>query len=261
LHQTRNGDILCGDALEFMAALRDATADVIFLDPPFNLGKSYGASARGLDRMPEQTYVEFMTRVLAEAERVLKPGGSLFLYHVPRLAIRFANLLEQHLIFRHWIAISMKNGFVRGNHLYPAHYALLHYSKGKPNVANRPKIEPSTCPHCDEYIRDYGGYVKHIEDGVNLTDIWDDLSPVRHLKYKRRTANELPLAIPRRAVAISGVRRGVLVDPFAGTGTALVAARLGGMRFIACDRESENVELMINRLAALSHRPKLNSRL
>ncbi len=55
------------------------------------------------------------------------------------------SLLEQHLDFRHWIAISMKNGFVRGDHLYPAHYALLYYTKGKPESFNRPKVPKPIC--------------------------------------------------------------------------------------------------------------------
>jgi site-specific DNA-methyltransferase (adenine-specific) len=261
VQQYRSGDLVCGDALEFLAALRESCADIVFLDPPFNLGKAYGSSEGRADRMIETQYVDFITAVLSQSVRILRPGGSLFLYHVPRFAIRFAQVLGESLIFRHWIAVSMKNGFVRGAGLYPAHYALLHYSSGKPNVAKRPKIPPATCPHCGEYIRDYGGYKKHVEHGVNLSDVWDDLSPVRHTRYKRRAANELPLAIPKRAVAMTGLRKGVLVDPFAGTGTALVAARLAGMRYVGCDREPDNVALITDRINSLLRKSPRHVRL
>jgi site-specific DNA-methyltransferase (adenine-specific) len=170
------------------------------------------------------------------------------LYHIPKWAIRFAGQLDSALSFRHWIAVSMKNGFVRGKGLYPAHYALLYFTKGTPTIANRPKISPATCPHCDEYIKDYGGYASHIEKGVNLSDVWDDLSPVRHSKYKNRRANELPLQLTRRIVDISGQRGGVLLDPFAGTGTSAMAARLRKMKFIAIDREPSNCELIAERV-------------
>jgi site-specific DNA-methyltransferase (adenine-specific) len=250
------GDIVCSDALECLASLRDEVAGIVFLDPPFNLGKSYGsAGARG-DRLSEDKYEAFLTKVIEHSVRILKPGGSIYLYHIPRWGVRLSPILGSALTFRHWIAVSMKNGFVRRSGLYPAHYALLHYTKGTAAVINRPKIAPATCPHCDEYIRDYGGYAKHVENGVNLSDVWDDLSPVRHKKYKHRNANELPLAIPRRVVDISGRRGELLVDPFAGTGTSVIAARLKKMKFIAADRETENCTLISDRLRAISARKK-----
>jgi site-specific DNA-methyltransferase (adenine-specific) len=248
----RSGEIVCADALDFLHALQNECADVVFLDPPFNLGKVYGLSGEKGDRLADDVYMEYMCRVVTESSRILKPGGSLYLYHVPRWALRLAPALEITLQFRHWIAIAMKNGFARGRGLYPAHYALLHYSKGAPAVANRPKIPPPTCPHCSEYIRDYGGYKEHVINGINLSDVWDDLSPVRHRKYKVRAANELPLAIPRRALEISGRRGGVLVDPFAGSGTSVIAARLRSMKFVANDREPDNCQVMIARLSAVT---------
>lgn len=249
--------MVCGDALACLRAIADDTADVVFLDPPFNLGKTYGEEGPKGDRLDERAYQQAIGDVISECARVLRPGGAVFLYHIPRWAIRFSQVLEEILSFQHWIAISMKNSFVRGRGLYPAHYALLHYSKGEAAVLNRPKIPPATCPHCDEYIRDYGGYRSHVENGVNLSDVWDDLSPVRHSKYKHRDANELPLGLLRRVVEISGRRNGILVDPFAGTGTAVIAARLARMKFIAGDREKEHCETILARLEALAARKRV----
>jgi site-specific DNA-methyltransferase (adenine-specific) len=228
--------------------LKTESVDIVFLDPPFNLGKRYGTLTAAHDRQTEESYATYHRGILEETARVLAVGGSLFIYHIPLRAMQFATFVGNDLTFRHWIAISMKNGFVRGDRLYPAHYALLHYSKGAPKRFRRPKIAPLTCRSCGEYVRDYGGYRRFIENGVNLSDVWDDVSPVRHTKYKNRTANELPMIIPSRALAMVGVQGGVFVDPFAGTGTTLVAARLAKMYFIGCDREPDNVEIMRSRL-------------
>ena len=252
--ESRTGDILCADALKGLSWLADASVDLVFLDPPFNLGKSYGSQGKPADRIAERDYFEYMLQVLDQSVRILKPGGALYMYHIPKWAIRFAPHLSATLTFRHWIAISMKNGFVRGNGLYPAHYALLYFTKGTPTVARRPKILPATCPHCDEYVKDYGGHSEHIENGVNLSDVWDDLSPVRHAKYKNRAANELPLKLASRVLDISGVKGGFLVDPFAGTGTTVMAARASGMKFVAIDRESENCRVIISRLQSVTSR-------
>lgn len=247
-HQFPRGDIVCADALSLLHDLKDGCADIVFLDPPFNLGKSYARNGNHRDRLPEHDYLRYMEQVLLRCCDVLRPGAALYLYHVPRLAMILGNVLANHLNFRHWIAIAMKNGFVRGENLYPAHYGLLYFTKGEPAVFHRPKLAVTRCRKCNEAIKDYGGYKKFMADGVNLSDHWDDVSPVRHKKYKNRCANELPMTIPERAVQISGERNGILVDPFVGTGTSVVAALAGGMRFVACDREREACRAMCKRL-------------
>jgi len=238
----------------FLRSLRNNIADVVFIDPPFNLGKTYGRRSPKKDRLSDTDYLAYMTQVLTRSCEILRPGGSLFLYHIPKWALLFSRSLDLHLRFRHWIAISMKNGFPAPGRLYPAHYALLHYTKGTPASFVRPKIPPATCPHCKQEIRDYGGYRKFMTDGVNLSDVWDDLSPVRHKKYKTRSANELPIEIPRRAMQMSGRQRGVLVDPFGGSGSTLLAASEYGMRYIGCDIEASFARLMASRLRVAKRR-------
>ena len=231
-----------------LPSLRDECADIIFLDPPFNLGKRYGKNGSHGDRRKESDYMCYMEKIISHSARVLKKGGSLYLYHIPKWAIRFGPYIEKHLDFQHWIAISMKNGFVRGDHLYPAHYALLYYSKGKPISFNRPKVPKPICARCKRDLRDYGGYKKYVENGINLSDVWDDVSPVRHKRAKTRTANELPLVIPQRVISISGTKNGLIVDPFAGSGTTIIAAQEAGMKFVVSDCEEEYCELMYARV-------------
>jgi len=245
---SRYGVVVCGDAVDFLGSLKEEVADIVFLDPPFNLGKQYGSKKGVSDQLKEEEYFSFITKALDRSCDVLKPGGSLFLYHIPKWGMRFSNYLDGKLSFQHWIAVSMKNGFVRGPRLYPAHYALLHFSKGKPAVLHRPKTPIQTCRHCEKDIKDYGGYRKYLTKGINLSDVWDDISPVRHKHTKHRKPNELPAVILQRILMMAGKERGVLVDPFSGAGTAAVAAREFGMMFAACDREKEYCELLIDRL-------------
>jgi site-specific DNA-methyltransferase (adenine-specific) len=143
----------------------------------------------------------------------------------------------------------MKNGFARGRSLYPAHYALLYFTKGEPQSFRRPKIPASVCPHCGEQTKDYGGYKRFLNGGVNLSDVWDDLSPLRHRKYKNWPSNELNPEILRRILAIAGRRGGLFVDPFAGSGTSLVLAMRAGMAFVAGDRDSRQFALIRDRIS------------
>ena len=243
------GTLYSGDALEFLQSLTPESADLVFLDPPFNLGKSYSPEQPGLDSRPPQEYSEWLSTITEAAVRALAPGGALFLYHLPKWALRIGAELEAELVLRHWIAIAMKNGFARGKRLYPAHYALLYFTKGNPAHFKRPRLRPRRCRHCDELVKDYGGYTKIIEQkGVNLSDVWNDVSPIRHRAHKYRDANELPAVITDRVVRISGSSGGMFVDPFAGAGTAIVSAVRGEMRFRACDLLPENCQVVVDRI-------------
>lgn len=242
------GRVFLAEAGTLLQALPDASADVVFLDPPFNLGKSYDEN-RELDRRPADEYLAWMKTILDEAVRILKSGGTLFVYHVPSSALRLAAYLDTRLDFRHWVAVAMKNGFARGDRLYPAHYALLYFTKGTPTFFQRPRLAPETCRHCEGYIRDYGGYLSIIEEnGVNLSDVWTDLSPVRHRSTKTRVANELPRKMTDRIIEMSCRRGMTFVDPFAGSGSTLVSAAAAGVNFVGGDIVSSNCELIIERV-------------
>jgi site-specific DNA-methyltransferase (adenine-specific) len=246
-----NGKIICGDAIDFLRTLPPNCARIVFLDPPFNLGKLYDEK-RKLDSRPENEYKVWLLQVASESTRVLEPGGALFLYHIPIWAMRLGSHLDNTLTFRQWIAVSMKNGFARGNRLYPAHYALLMFGKGKLKKFVRPKISPPECRNCGELLKDYGGYKDIIlRKGINLSDIWDDLSPVRHSNRKHRKANELPELLFHRIVKMVGTRQSLYVDPFAGSGSGVLAAAKRGMRFAACDIVPDNCTLIARRLQDL----------
>jgi len=219
------------------------------LDPPFNLGKQYSRARPSMDRLPEEKYLAWIQDILNESVRVLMPGGTLYLYHLPNWAMELGGFLNGRLTFRHWIAISMKNSFLRGRYLYPAHYALLMFTKGEPKHFRRPKLSPSLCRHCGGMVKDYGGYRRIIEQkGLNLSDFWEDLSPVRHRNRKNRVANELPEKLFERLTEMSGVPGMLYVDPFAGSGTGVLVAARAGMVFSACDIVKSNCRIICARL-------------
>ncbi|WP_205521205.1 DNA methyltransferase [Psychroflexus aurantiacus] len=73
--------------------------------------------------------------------------------------------------------------------------------------------------------------------GVSMTDIWTDIPPVRHSKYKgRKDANELSIKLLDRVIEMSSVKGDVIFDPFGGSGTTYIVAELK-------DRKWEGIEL------------------
>jgi site-specific DNA-methyltransferase (adenine-specific) len=103
-------------------------------------------------------------------------------------------------------------------------------------------------------VKDYGGYTSIIRHkGINLSDFWEDLSPVRHKTRKHRKANQLPVLLTDRVVAIAGFPGGVLVDPFAGSGTSLVSAVEAGMFFVANEMSRQSLRVCMKRLEDTGH--------
>ena len=81
-HSTAHGAIFAADCMKVLPLLKDEVVDTVFADPPFNLGKEYGKNTD--DNLPGEHYVRWCQEWLAECVRVLKPGGSLFLYNLPK---------------------------------------------------------------------------------------------------------------------------------------------------------------------------------
>lgn len=261
-HTTRWGQLFQGDCLDLLRSLPDDSVDMIFADPPFNLGKKYGAGIN--DRLRADEYLRWSKGWLAESVRVLAPGAALFVFNLPRWLVDYGSYLNENgMVFRHWIAMRMPKAYPRGMRLSPAHYGCLYYTKGDPKTFNRIYVPVQTCRHCGGEIRDYGGHRKALnERGINLMDVidapeevwqdaphalrrgeawttaddlWDDIPPVRHSKYKLRGANELAPLMLERLIALATNPGDVIVDPFGGSGTTFYAAERLERRWLGTD--------------------------
>jgi DNA modification methylase len=254
---TNHGALFNEDCLGFLGRVADESVDTIFADPPFNLGKVYGPRVN--DKISEVEYVEWSQAWIDECIRALKPGGSIFLYNLPRWNILFgAYLMQKGLVFRHWIAISIKFGLPIPGRLYPAHYSLLYYSKGKPNTFRKIRTPIETCRHCGGEIKDYGGHRSAMNpDGVNLTDVWTDVPPVRHWKFKskKRGANQLSTKLLERVIHLSTEEGDLVMDPFGGSGTTFNVAERHDRYWIGSEIESCDVIRERFRDVELHHHP------
>ena len=248
---TELGVLFEGDCLEVLPHVRDESVDTVFADPPFNLGKAYGEKFD--DRLPDTDYIAWSKRWLDECIRVMKPGGAIFVYNLPKWNILLgAHLMERHLTFRHDIAISIKTILPITGRLYPAHYSLLYFTKGKPKTFRRIRTPIETCRHCGREIKDYGGHRDKMNPkGVNLMDVWTDIPPVRHWKFKsqKRTENQLSTKLVRRALQISTRPGEVVLDPFGGAGTTFDVCEHLHCHWVGV--EIQNCDVIIERLESL----------
>jgi site-specific DNA-methyltransferase (adenine-specific) len=278
IYMSEHGILYQGDCLQLLSALPDESVDLIFADPPFNLGKDYGEGIN--DQMELDKYLNWSQQWLSQSIRVIKPGGSLFVFNLPKWCVEYgAYLNRKGMCFRHWVACRMPKAFPRGKKMSPAHYGLLYYTKGEPSVFNKVYTPIQVCRHCGGEIRDYGGHRKSLnEKGINLMDVWDmpedvwestpeadptevlwtlaeemwtDVPPVRHHRHKKRVPNELAPIMLERIIAMASNPGQIVVDPFGGSGTTFYAAEKLHRYWIGS--EIGDTEAAVDRLTDLTN--------
>lgn len=238
---TEHGRLYQGDCLELLRSLDDNSVDTVFADPPFNLGKDYGKVAgrtkKIRDDLAQHEYLDWCEQWIKECVRVLAPGGAFWLYNLPKWNVELGHQLnEAGMMFRHWVAVELKMLFPIQGKLYPAHYSLLYYTKGKPRHFERPRVPIQLCRHCGGEVKDYGGHRNKMNpEGVNVSDVWTDITPVRHRNTKHRRANALSEKMLERVLTISTAEGDLVLDPFGGSGTTYAVAERMHRRWIGVE--------------------------
>ncbi len=251
IYTGEEGILFQGNCLALLSQMLPNSVDMVFADPPFNLGKRYDSEAF-TDTLETEKYRSWCQTWLSEMVRTLRPGGSLFLYHWPKWLIELGHWLNNlpMLEYRSWIALTMKSGFPIKNRLHPAHYGILYYTKrGDKNkreekhTFNVVRSRTPVCRHCGNEIRDYGGYrdkFKKYEDEegipwIQISDFWEDTRPARQDKSRQIQIVELPLLIPERIILLATKPEDIVLDVFGGGGSTYHAAQMHQRRWIGCD--------------------------
>ncbi|MFM7457315.1 MAG: DNA-methyltransferase [bacterium] len=234
--ETKLGKLYNEDCSEWLKSIQSDSVDMVFADPPFNLNKDYPSQIN--DNLTPDNYVKWCENWLFESCRVLKQGGSLFLWNLPKWNTQLSQYLSTMLTFKNWIAVDIKYGLPIQNRLYPSHYSLLYFVKGKANNHFSPdRLPMETCPSCYREIKDYGGYKSKMNpNGINLTDVWVDIPPVRHSKYKKRKGvNELSVKLMDRIIEMSTKENDLILDPFGGAGTTYIVSEIKKRRWLGTE--------------------------
>lgn len=225
--------IVQGDCLEVMRQIPDSSVDVVFADPPFNLGKKYRSTN---DHLPDRAYLAWCEDWLRESVRITKPSGSIFIHNIPRWLTYYAAILNNLAYFRHWIAWEAPTRPM-GRSLQPAHYGILYYVKDPQKTKFYELRYPhKRCRSCGIVQKDYGGKKKNMHPfGPLLSDVWTDIHRLKHKKNRDDHPCQLPVPLLERILLMSTDEGDVVLDPFLGTGTTAVAARNLHRHFIGIE--------------------------
>ncbi|MEW6238276.1 MAG: site-specific DNA-methyltransferase [Candidatus Omnitrophota bacterium] len=266
-----------GDCLDILKNLGNETVDLVYMDPPFFTQKRQKLKTR--DNTKEycfddkwdsiNEYYQFIGERLKECRRVLKNSGSIFV-HCDRSASHHLRMSLDDVFgsdqFQSEIVWIYKRWSNNKKGLLNAHQIIYFYAKF-PDFKFYPIYEGySPTTNIDQifqkrirdkngktvYKKDINGDCELLEDkrGVPLSDVWE--IPYLNPKAKERTGypTQKPILLLERIIQLVTDKGDLVLDPFCGSGTTLVAAELLKREFIGIDISKDAIAICKERVRA-----------
>ncbi|MYD35951.1 MAG: site-specific DNA-methyltransferase [Dehalococcoidia bacterium] len=258
----------------------DAIVDLIYIDPPFNTGKTQSRESlktvhdeESGDRIGFQgrryrterigtseyedsfdDYLSFLEPRLIEAHRVLKPNGSFFL-HIDYREVHYCKVLLDEIFgrdsFINEIVWAYDYGARSKSRWSAKHDNILWYVKD-PSSFTFNYDEMDRIPYMAPGLV---GKEKAAR-GKTPTDVWWHTIVATNGKEKTGYPTQKPLGILERIVRVHSSPGDLILDFFAGSGTTGEAAAKHDRRFILVDNSAEAIRIMARRLTPYS--PQFN---
>lgn len=240
-------DLYLGDSVELLKRTPSNSVDLIFLDPPYNIGKDYSDHD---DEMEELEYYQWCNIWLSECVRILSEGGVLISLNLPESIYKHYLYLGQHLRLQNWICWDSMSRPPAGN-IMPTNYPILVFSKGEPSSFSYTPLEednPSwllkpenqfqrdfVYPLDDNYCKRNSCIKKRNREGIiakkELTDLWTDVYRLKHNSKREDHPTMLPPKLMRRLLWLFTDENDIVLDPFNGVGTTTLTASQMNRRY------------------------------
>ncbi|HOW23790.1 MAG TPA: site-specific DNA-methyltransferase [Sedimentibacter sp.] len=253
--------IINQDCIEGMNTLEDNTVDLIIADPPYNLSKggewkwdnsvklagmggNWNKVMESWDNMSLSEYFTFTITWLTEAQRILKPTGSMWIfgtYHNIGIINVVCQLLNIEIINE--VIWYKRNAFpnLAGRRLTASHETILWCNKGGKKREYYFDYEYSKNGNFD--------YDSLKQPGKQMRTVWDisNNKEKRELEYGKHPTQK-PLRILKRMIQLSSREGDVMLTPFSGAGSECLAAKELGRSYVGYEVDPQYVDIAHKRL-------------
>jgi site-specific DNA-methyltransferase (adenine-specific) len=269
--EARLGRIHHGDCVAGMNALPASGVDLVFADPPFNIGYEYDVYD---DKKERKHYLDWSRQWIAAVHRVLKADGAFWLAIGDEYAAEL-KVLSQDLGFhcRSWVIWYYTFGVNCTKKFNRSHAHLFHFVKDPKRFTFRAEVLENRVPSARQLVYQD---TRANPNGRLPDDTWilrpQDLAgcfkPDEDTWYFPRVAGtfkeragfhgcQMPEQLLGRILRLCSNENEVVLDPFAGTATTLVVAKKLGRRCVGFDLSQEYVKRGMKRLKAARAGDKL----
>jgi len=236
--------IICGDCVKIMNTMPEKSVDLIFADPPYNIGLKYDNHK---DNMLYEEYVNWAEKWITACLRVLKDNGSIYIAIGDEYASEVVMILKKKgLYMRNWIIWHYTFGQNQRKKFSRSHTHILYFTKHPTEFTfNTDNIRVRS-------VRQEIGDKRANPKGKIPDDVWK-ISRVAGT-FKERVKNfpcQMPLALVERVIKASSNVGDIVLDPFIGSGTTTVACEELGRKYIGIDISPNYVKNVENRLESM----------
>lgn len=266
--------LIQNDCIYLLEYIKKNSVDLIYLDPPFFTQKKQKLKTR--DSMKEYCfddlwqsvfeYQSFIKKRLIVCKDVLKNTGSIFL-HCDKAASHYLRIALDEVFgyenFQSEIVWSYKRWSNTKKGLLNSHQIIFFYSKTQNFKFHHLYQDYSLTTNLDQifqkrsrnahgkttYSKDGSKYVLlEKKRGVPLNDVWE--IPYLNPKANERAGypTQKPILLLEQIIRLASDENDVVLDPFCGSGTTLVAAKLLHRKYIGIDISKDAIELTRKRL-------------
>jgi adenine-specific DNA-methyltransferase len=254
---TRDMKLQVSDAASFLRQLRSGSVDMIITSPPYFMGKEYDRSAKLEDFEADNR------NILPLLISSLKPGGSLcwqvgnYVKNgrvVPLDAIVYNIFAASgELQLRNRIVWTFGHGAHSSKRFSGRHETILWFTKGDNYYFNLDAVRvPQKYPGKKHYKGPRKGEWSGNPAGKNPSDVWDIPNVKSNHVEKTSHPCQFPVALVQRCIRAFTADRGLVVDPFMGSGSTAVACVVEKRQFAGCDIEKRYVEIAKARVKLVS---------
>lgn len=249
-----NGKLYLGDCVTVMKDLEDASVDLIFADPPYNIKKAdwdYFGS--------QQEYIDWSIIWIKEASRVLKPTGSLYVCGFSEILADIKAPSMKFFEGCRWIVWHYKNKANLANDWGRSHESIIHFRKSKKSTFNVDDVRVPYSEHTLKYpshpqaeTSQYGNGKQHIwqpnSDGAKPKDVLEIPTTCNGMHEKTPHPTQKPEELLRRIILASSNEGDLVFDPFLGSGTTAVCAEQLRRKWLGCDISSDYLKWVADRI-------------
>jgi len=255
--------IVRADAFDVLPALPAGTVDLLIADPPYNLRKTYGSSA--FQKMSEGDYAAFTRAWLEAVQHALKPTASVYVCGDWRSGLVIGGILGEYFTVQNRITWQREKG--RGSQknwknsmedIWFATVSPKNYTFNAGAVMTRRRVIAPYRTHGQPR-----GWTEDAAQNLKFRDtypsnFWDDITvPYWSMPENTDHPTQKPEKLYAKLILASSNPGDMILDPFAGVGTAAVAARKLGRSFLCVEREEAYCALAQKRLETAGENPAI----
>lgn len=258
-----NGNLWIGDSLKWLASLEPESIDLIFADPPYNLGKADWDKFDSHD-----DYIAWSLKWIELAARALKKTGSLYICGFSEILADIRRPSAEFFQGCRWLVWYYRNKANLTKDWGRSHESMLHFRKSKQTTFN---VDAARIPYGDHTVKypahpqaessQYGNGRKQRQDwqphpqGAKPKDVLEIPVTSNGMPEKTPHPTQKPEELLRRIILASSNEGDLVVDPFVGSGTTLVCAEQLGRRWEGCELNEEYCSWATIRLERIPRKP------